>query len=138
MSEPQMGLDAPALYAALAEKEKVKGHHSPEGRAIRVMTRALDGWSAGSVSAADVVILCDQAVEDWLKARLQVPLWLERNLPALLPTALEKNLISGDEAEGLRTIHDLRSRLRAALGHACAEDAERTLELCIRIVERCW
>ena len=133
-----MSLDPPALYAILAEKEKIKGHHSPEGRAIRVMTRALHGWSAGSVTAADVVILCDQAVEDWLKARLQLPLWLERNLPALLPTAIEKNLISGDEAEELRTIHELRSRLRAALGHAGAEDAERTLELCIRIVERCW
>ena len=42
-----MPFDAQAIFANLAEKEQIKGHHSPEGRAIRTLSRALSGWSSG-------------------------------------------------------------------------------------------
>ena len=66
-----MTFDPQAIFANLAEKERVKGHHSAEGRAIRTLSRAMNGWSSGSLSALDVVVLCDQSLEDWLKARLK-------------------------------------------------------------------
>ena len=66
-----MTFDAQAIFANLAEKERIKGHHSPEGRAIRTLGRALSGWSTGVLAPPDVVVLCDQAVEDWLKGRLK-------------------------------------------------------------------
>jgi len=62
-----MSFDPQAIFANLAEKERIKGHHSPEGRAIRTLSRGLHGFSSGSLSGRDVVVLCDQAVEDWLK-----------------------------------------------------------------------
>jgi hypothetical protein len=66
-----MSFDAKAILANLVEQERIKGHHSAEGRAIRTLARALSGWSTGTLSPTDVIILCDQAVEDWLKARLK-------------------------------------------------------------------
>ena len=67
-----MSFDAHGIFANLAEQERLKGHHSPEGRAIRTLSRALSGWVAKNLAADDVVVLCAQAVEDWLKARLAV------------------------------------------------------------------
>src|SRR5437867_474602 len=67
-----MSFDPQAIFANLTEQEKIKGHHSPEGRAIRTLSRALNSWSTNNLSARDVLVLCDQAVEDWLKARLRI------------------------------------------------------------------
>ena len=64
-----MNFDAKAIFADLAEKETIKGHHSPEGRAIRTLSRALNGYSSGNLSGRDVVVLYDQTIEDWLKAK---------------------------------------------------------------------
>jgi len=41
-----MPFDAQAIFANLAEKEQIKGHTSPDGRAIRTLSRALSGWSS--------------------------------------------------------------------------------------------
>jgi hypothetical protein len=40
-----MSFDPQALFAELAEQEKLKGHHSPEGRAIRILGMSTDGTS---------------------------------------------------------------------------------------------
>ena len=42
-----MKFDAQAIFANLTEKERVKGHHSAEGQAIRTLGRALNGGSVG-------------------------------------------------------------------------------------------
>jgi hypothetical protein len=70
-----MAFDAQAIFANLAEKERIKGHHSPEGRAIRTLSRALNGWSTGTLTRRDVIVLCDQAIADWLNTRLQRSAW---------------------------------------------------------------
>ena len=67
-----MTFDPRAIFANLTEKERLKGHHSAEGRALKTLSRALNGWSPGSLAPLDVLVLCDQAVEDWLKARLKL------------------------------------------------------------------
>jgi hypothetical protein len=132
-----MRFDAQAIFANLAEKEKVKGHHSPEGRAIRTLTRALHGWATGNLSAADVLVLCDQAVEDWLKARLKVSPWSARDLPKLMNHAIENQLITRMEAVRLQRIHHARSRLRDDSA-VSAPTVESALETCIHVVERHW
>lgn len=132
-----MRFDAHAIYANLAEKERVKGHHSPEGRAIRTLTRALHGWSTGNLSAADVLVLCDQAIEDWLKARLKISPWSAPNLPKLMTTAVENEWITRMEAVRLQRIHHARSRLRDD-GAVSAQTVESALETCIQVVERHW
>ena len=88
-----MPFDLQEIFANLVEKEKIKGHHSPEGRAIRTLSRGLNGWSAGNLSPRDVIALCDQAVEDWLKTRQRLSSWSAKTLPALLVAAVNHDLM---------------------------------------------
>lgn len=129
-----MSFDAQDIFANLAEKERLKGHHSPEGRAIRTLSRALNGWSSENLSAGDVVVLCDQAIEDWLKSRMKVSEWSAKNSNALLLMAVERQLLTAVEAGQLRQVHEMRSRPTVATG----VDAERALQCSIQIVEERW
>ena len=133
-----MRFDAQALFARLTEREKVKGHHSPEGRAIRTLSRALNGWSTGNLDAVDVLALCAQAMEDWVKARLKVPQWSALSLPALLQKAMEAKLLTRSEAVRLKQTHALRAGARQTRIAPTAEYVESALELCIRVVEKHW
>ncbi len=132
--KPSMTFDAQGIFANLAEKERLKGHHSPEGRAIRTLSRALHGWSSGNLSAGDVVVLCDQAIEDWLKSRMKVSEWSTKNANALLRMAAERELLTATEADRLWQVHEMRSRSTTA----AAADAESALQCSIQIVEERW
>src|SRR5256885_1314042 len=105
-----MRFDPQAIFANLAEKEKIKGHHSPEGRAIRTLSRALNGWSSGNLSAYDVIVLCDQAVQDWLKARLNRSPWSAQSVSALMVDAIKKNFITRADAVRLEKMRNIRAR----------------------------
>ena len=129
-----MTFDAQGIFANLAEKERLKGHHSPEGRAIRTLSRALHGWSSGNLSAGDVVVLCDQAVEDWLKSRMKISDWSAKGLSDLVLMAVERRLLTTLEADQLRQVHMMRGR--SAL--ATAVGAESALQCSIQIVEERW
>jgi hypothetical protein len=128
-----MTFDPQALFANLAEKEKLKGHHSPEGQAIRMLGRALNGWSTATLSGRDVLLLSHQAVADWLKSRLKLSAWSRRDLPELIAAAREKDLLTSVEAGRLRRIHNARLRDEQELS---ARDVDSTLEFCIRLVEK--
>jgi hypothetical protein len=131
-----MPFDAQETFANLAEKEKIKGHHSPEGRAIRVLSRAVSGWSSGDLSPRDVIVLCDQAVEEWLKLRLRRSPWSAQALPALIQDALKNNVITRLEAARLQKVRHLRSALRD--GTISKRHVETTLEFCIELIEKRW
>ena len=109
-----MSFNAQQLLANLAEKERVKGHHSPEGQAIRTISRALHGWSLGTLAAGDVVLLCSQALEDWLKARMQISEWSSAGLAELIAAATRTDMLTDLEAEKLRLVHEKRQRLSGA------------------------
>lgn len=126
--------DAKEIFASLAEKERSKGHHSPEGRTIRVLSRALSGWSAGNLGNRDVVVLCEQAVEDWLKARLRHSPWSPRTTSALLSDAVAKELVSKTEAVRLQRIHLWRTREAAP----SSREVEAALAFSIEVVEKRW
>ena len=132
-----MPFDAQEIFASLAEKEKIKGHHSPEGRGIRVLSRALHGWSSGDLSARDVIVLCDQAVEDWLKARLQRSPWSAQTKPALLSDALKNRLIDRMEAVRLQKLANLRAQPDDEARISKAE-VETALEFCIQLIDKHW
>jgi hypothetical protein len=144
-----VALDQRELLANLAEKERLKGHHSAEGQAIRLFARALTGWTAGNLSALDVLVLCEQSMEDWFKARLQVKPWSSRGLPDLLGKAIERELVTKLDAVRLQKMHLLRVRLddRADARFEVessrfqveeVREVEEALELCIRVVGRHW
>lgn len=131
-----MPFDAHAIFANLAEKERVKGHHSPEGRAIRTLSRALNGWSTGNLSAPDVIALCDQVIEDWLKACLKRSPWSAQSLHTLLERGVKNNVLSRLEAVRVQKVRHLRAAERE--GGISKQDVETTLEFCIELIEKRW
>lgn len=132
-----MSFDAKAILANLVEQERIKGHHSAEGRAIRTLARALSGWSTGTLSPTDVIILCDQAVEDWLKARLKRSPWSVEPLPALISAAIVQNLITPSEVIALQKIHQQR-KIEIEAGAISRAAVEAALEFCIQLLEKHW
>lgn len=132
-----MPFNPQAILANLIEQERIKGHHSEEGRAIRTLARALSGWSSGNLSAGDVLVLCDQAVEDWLKARLKRSPWSFESTPALLFAAAECGLITSAAAVYLQKLRERRKNLSQAEAIG-GEEVEATLEFCIQLIEKHW
>src|ERR1043166_24794 len=128
-----MTSDLQALFANLAEQERIKGHHSAEGRAIRTLSRALSGWSSSQLHATDVLILALQAVEDWLKARLQVSPWSKTSRSELLAEASEKKLISVMDAVKFQRIRNLLSPT-APTADLTRQRVEEALIFCIHLV----
>ena len=133
-----MPFNLQALFANLAEKERLKGHHSAEGRAIRTLSRAMNGWSSGNLSALDVLVLCDQSLDDWLKARLKLSAWSTQDYPTLLEKAVGKGLIARMEAVRLQKLHNARARARDEGRATAAPEVEAALEFCIQLVEKYW
>ena len=131
-----MTFDAQAIFASLTEKERIHGHHSPEGQAIRTLGRALHGWSTGNLSGSDVVVLCDQAIADWLKRKLKVSAWSVASMTELLAAAVKLDVLSPDDALRLLRMHAVRAdaNTRAITG----ADVEAALECSIEIVEQHW
>lgn len=82
-------------------------------------------------------MLCGQAIEDWLKARLTYSAWSERTLAMLIGEAVEKGMITRWEAASLQKIHDLRLD---AIDESSitAHDVEDVLEFCIQLVDKRW
>ena len=132
-----MGFDAQFIFANLAEQERIKGHHSPEGRAIRVLSRALSGWSSADLSTCDVIVLCDQAVKDWLKARLKRSPWSPQTMPALMADAMKNDLINEMQAVRLQKIANLRARSDDEAQISKVE-VESALEFCIQLIDKHW
>ena len=131
-----MASNLQSIFANLSEKECVLGHHSAEGHAVRTLSRALQGWSSGSIGGLDVVTLCDQAIEDWLKARLRVSAWSATGLRQLLAPAVAAKLLTLAESVRLQAVHKLRDQPN---GDAIAvSDIEAALESTIEIVEKHW
>jgi hypothetical protein len=131
-----MALNSQALVANLAERERVHGHHSPEGQAIRTLGRALDGWSLGNLAGSDVVVLCGQAVEEWLKLRLKESPWSANPLTTLLATAVATNLLQPSDAERLQPLHRYRSELATRV--FTVAEIETILQTSIAIVAQHW
>src|SRR4029453_15380159 len=123
-----MPFDPQAIFANLAEKERLKGHPAPGGRAIRTLSRAMNGWLSGSLSGLDVVVLCDQSLEDWLKARLKLSAWSTQDFPPLLEKSVGKGLITRLEAVRLQKLHNVRARARDEGSVIAANEVEAALE----------
>ena len=131
-----MPFDPQAILANLIEQERIKGHHSAEGRAIRTLGRALSGWTAGNLSPRDVLVLCDQAIQDWLKARLKRSPWSVESMPKLLHAAIGENLITAGEMTSLQELHNQREHQGRA--STSADRVDSALEFCIRLLEKHW
>jgi hypothetical protein len=140
MSQQKIGIfmtpNLQELFANLVERERVHGHHSPEGQAIRTLSRALDGWSAESLAGAEVVVMCGQAVEDWLKRCLNISPWSATPLNSLLAGAVAANLLQSSDAERLQSL--LRYRAEPATHAFTRAEIEAVLQSSIEIIAQRW
>lgn len=133
-----MVLDAQELFANLAEKERRCGHHSPEGRAMRLLSRALNGWSTELLGIYDVIILCDQAITDWLKARLRLSPWTQSDCDHLLTQAVAQAWLDEQAVLPLQRIHKARFEMRQGRGGVTRAEAEASLLFCIDLINQHW
>ena len=133
-----MAFDARALFGDLAEQEKLKGHHSAEGAAIRTLSRALSGWMAENLDVLGVLVLCERAIEDWLKTRLGMKPWSSRGVQELLPQAVQRDLVSRLDAVKLQRMIFQRIRLDDGEEAGQVRDVEVALQVCIDIVVKHW
>ena len=131
-----MVFNSQALLANLTERERIHGHHSPEGQAIRLLGRALSGWSSEDLAATDVVVLCRQAMEDWLKRRLNRLPWSMLTLTELSAAAVSAGLLSQSEGEHLQRLDNWGAQSR--VGELIPVEIEHLLETTIAIVEQHW
>lgn len=131
-----MAFNPQALLANLAERERIHGHHSPEGQAIRLLSRALSGWSSKHLAATDFVVLCRQAVEDWLKRRLKRLPWSASTLTDLSAAAVSAGLISQSDAQHLQKLDNLSMQSRA--GEILPGEIANIVGTAIAIVEQHW
>jgi hypothetical protein len=88
------------------------------------------------LAGADVVVLCGQAVEDWLKRRLKLSQWSATTLTSLLAAAVAANLLQPSDAERLQPLHRYRTEL-ATRAFTVAE-IETILQTSIAIVAQHW
>jgi hypothetical protein len=98
----------------------------------------MNGWSSGNLSALDVLVLCDQTVEDWIKARLKLSAWSTQDLPLLLEKAVGNGLITRLEGVRLLKLHNMRVRGGDERSVIVAREVESALEFSIELVEKYW
>jgi hypothetical protein len=130
-------LGARELLTRLAEQERIRGHHSPEGQAIRTLCRALSGWGARTLASNDVIIMCDQAIHDWLAARLAETTWSKRPFTELIERAVLGGLLERQAGRRLLQVHSMRQCLQRRPSPRLSRVAA-ILRFCIELVERRW
>lgn len=87
----------------------VRGH---EERAKQSVVRVIDGWLSGKINERDAIILCDQAIEDWLKGRLQLSKTSRMGFQEAVKIAREKNIITKMQGYRLKRFHQTRNRIQ--------------------------
>jgi hypothetical protein len=97
-----------ALPPAVLNASRSRRHPRRERDAVRSVVACVRRWTTGKLTAKEVLILVDQAVEDWLRSRLpQVKASV--NFPELTRQAVAQKVLSRAEATRLRRFHSSRT-----------------------------
>jgi len=105
---------------------------------MRMLSRALNGWAAQMLGVYDVIILCDQAIGDWLRARLGLSPWAQSDFTNLLSRAVQQRWLKGQAVAPLERIHRARLEMREGRGGVTHSEAEAGLLLCIDLINEHW
>jgi hypothetical protein len=130
--------EARAIFENLAEQEKIKGHHSNEGMAIRVLSRGLSGWLEKTLSHKDAYVLCDETLEQWLRRRVTGRPWSSAQFAELLVRGLEKGSITEDNACALILVRAMRTAVVNRKIRVGERQVIAALRMSTRLVERYW
>jgi hypothetical protein len=130
--------EARAIFQNLAEQEKIKGHHSNEGMAIRVLSRGLSGWLERTLSHEDAYVLCAETLEQWLRRRVTGGPWSSVQFVELIVHGLEEGSITEDNAGDLISLRAMRNAVvkrRMRLGD---RQVVAALRISTRVLENYW
>jgi hypothetical protein len=130
--------EARAIFENLAEQEKIKGHHSNEGMAIRVLSRGLSGWLERTLSHEGAYVLCDETLEQWLRRRVTGRPWSSVKFIELVVQALEGGWITEDNAGDLLLLRAMRNGMVAGKMRLGERQVIAALRISTRLVENYW
>jgi hypothetical protein len=130
--------EARAIFEDLAEQERIKGHHSNEGMAIRVLCRGLSGWLERTLSHEDAYVLCDETLEQWLRRRVTGRPWSSVQFIGLVVQALEGGWITEDNAGDLLLLRAMRNGVVAGKMRLRERQVIAALRISTRLVENYW
>jgi hypothetical protein len=130
--------EARAIFEDLAEQERIKGHHSNEEMAIRVLSRGLSGWLERTLSHEDAYVLCDETLEQWLRRRVTGRPWSSVQFIGLVVQALEGGWITEDNAGDLLLLRAMRNGVVAGKMRLRERQVIAALRISTRLVENYW
>jgi hypothetical protein len=130
--------EARVIFENLAEQEKIKGHHSNEGMAIRVLSRGLSGWLEKTLSHKDAYVLCDETLEQWLRRRVTGGPWSSVQFVELIVQGLEGGSITEDNACALILVRAMRTAVVNRKIRVGERQVIAALRMSTRLVERYW
>ena len=130
--------EARAIFESLAEQEKIKGHHSNEGMAIRVLSRGLSGWLERTLSHPDAYVLCDETLEQWLRRRVTGGPWSSVQFVELIAQGLESGCITEDDAGHLICLRAMRNAVDKRKIRVGERQVIAALRISTRLVESYW
>ena len=130
--------EARAIFENLAEQEKIKGHHSNEGMAIRVLSRGLSGWLERTLSHKDAYVLCDETLEQWLRRRVTGEPWSSVQFVELIVQGLERGSITEDNAGDLISLRAMRNGIVGGKIPLGDRQVVAAIRISTRLVESYW
>jgi hypothetical protein len=106
-----------------------------EERAKQSVVRVIDGWLSGQIRENDAIILCDQAIEDWLKGQLGLPKTSRAGFQEVTRIAQEERLITKMQAYRLKRFHKARNRIQHRGGAVKSTTVVSFLDYAIRLFD---
>lgn len=123
-----------AVPPSLAKAAKSRRLVRRERDAVRTILSCVRRWTMERLSAKEVLILTDQAVEDWLRSRMPGAK-TSSNFPALTRAGVESRLLSRNEAARLRRFHFSRTRSQHRGKVAASGTASSMLQFLLQLFE---
>lgn len=130
------GSDAAHLIVSKELLARAEGCRTRLNKSIQTIVQAMDNWAIGELSGENTVILCDQGIEDCLKALLELPSSSRDGFRDVLDKALKKGIISRMEEYRLRRFHETRNRVQHRGGRVRSETVLSMLSYCFRLVDQ--
>lgn len=116
---------------ALQRRPKTAGQ-----RCAKAITRTIDQWLSHRLPIKDAVILCDQAMEEFLKAEVRLPPLSSKGFNQVADDAATAGFVTRREAYWLRRFHRTRNRLQHRGRRVRSETAVSMFEFFLALLNR--
>lgn len=116
---------------ALQRRPKTAGQ-----QCAKAIIKTVDQWLSHGLPIKDAVILCDQSMEEFLKAELRLPQRSGKGFNEVTNDAAKVGLVTRQEAYRLRRFHRTRNRLQHRGGRVQSETAVSMFDFILALLNR--